>query len=58
MLVSAWLADEAGQGLVEYGLIIGLVAVFVVGVLGALAGAIAPLYSNTATQFQHMGSGG
>lgn len=32
--------DEEGQGLVEYGLILGLVSVLAIGSLGVLSGAI------------------
>lgn len=31
-----WLKDEEGQGMVEYGLIIGLIAVVVIGALALL----------------------
>jgi pilus assembly protein Flp/PilA len=40
-----WLRGEEGQGLVEYALIILLVAVAVVGALTALGGALNGLYS-------------
>jgi pilus assembly protein Flp/PilA len=44
--VQALVADEAGQGLVEYGLIIGLVAIALVGVLGTLTGALQAVFNN------------
>lgn len=31
-----WLRDEEGQGMVEYGLIIGLIAIVVIGALALL----------------------
>jgi pilus assembly protein Flp/PilA len=38
------LMDEEGQGMVEYGLIIGLVAVVLIGVLVAMRGGLANLF--------------
>jgi pilus assembly protein Flp/PilA len=38
--VLAKLKDEKGQGMVEYGLIIGLVAIAVIVVLGLLGGGL------------------
>jgi pilus assembly protein Flp/PilA len=40
------MVDESGQGLVEYGLIIGLVAIVLVGVLGTLTGALQHIFTN------------
>jgi pilus assembly protein Flp/PilA len=44
--LQALVADESGQGLVEYGLIIGLVAIALVGVLGTLTGALQAVFNN------------
>ena len=41
------LKDESGQGMVEYGLIIGLVAVIVVAVFLLLGGQIKSFFSGT-----------
>jgi pilus assembly protein Flp/PilA len=58
--VSSWLrsrvaafrvADEDGQGLAEYALILGLVAVLCVAALQGLQGAIGGSLTNTAAQF-------
>jgi Flp pilus assembly pilin Flp len=38
--IQSVLADETGQGLTEYALILALVSVLAVGVLGTLSGAI------------------
>ena len=40
------LKDESGQGMVEYGLIIGLVAVVVIGALTLLGPKIADMFNN------------
>lgn len=41
-----FLKDEDGQGMVEYGLIIGLIALVVVGALALLGPKIASLFNN------------
>ena len=43
-----FLKDESGQGMVEYGLIIGLIAVGVIAALGFLGPKVATLF-NTVT---------
>lgn len=35
-MLRKWLKDEEGQGMVEYGLIIGLIAIVVIGALALL----------------------
>lgn len=37
--------DEAGQGMTEYGLIIALVAIAVIGVLTAMSGSITAVFT-------------
>ena len=41
--------EEAGQGMTEYGLVLGLIAVAVVGSLIALRGHIVTLFDNAKT---------
>jgi Flp pilus assembly pilin Flp len=50
--LTAWTMDrdEAGQGLAEYGLILLLVAVAVVGALEALGGAVSSSIADSAGQ--------
>ncbi len=44
--IQNWLADEEGQGLVEYGLIIALVAILLVAALQALQGSLDTVFTN------------
>ena len=45
-LVGRFVGDEAAQGLVEYGLIIGLVAIALVAGLGLLTGSLQAVFSS------------
>ncbi|MCL6451436.1 MAG: Flp family type IVb pilin [Acetobacteraceae bacterium] len=45
-LLRKWLGREEGQGMVEYGLIIALVALAVVAVLGLLGGQLRTIFQN------------
>lgn len=45
-----WLKDENGQGMVEYGLIIGLIAIAVIAVLVILGPRIANLFQQVNDQ--------
>lgn len=40
-------SDESGQGMVEYGLIVGLIAIIVIAVFVALGPQINNMFSNT-----------
>ena len=44
----AWFKDEEGQGMVEYGLLIGLIAIVVVVALLVLGPRIRDLFQDTA----------
>ena len=48
--VKNFLMDEDGQGMVEYGLIIGLVALAVIGALAVLGPKIAYMFTNASDQ--------
>ncbi len=50
-LTALWnvLRNQRGQGMVEYALIIALVAVALVGVLGALGGGIGVIFTKITT---------
>jgi len=41
--------DEAGQGMTEYGLIIALVAILVIGALTAMSGALSGIFTQITT---------
>ncbi|MDY5948790.1 MAG: Flp family type IVb pilin [Oscillospiraceae bacterium] len=45
-----WLKDENGQGMVEYGLIIGLIAIVVIAALLTLGPRIRDLFSDVEKQ--------
>jgi pilus assembly protein Flp/PilA len=47
-MLKNWFKDESGQGMVEYGLIIGLIAIVVIVGLIALGPKIRELFTKTA----------
>ena len=47
--ITAILADESGQGLAEYGLILGLIAVLCIAAVVALSGKIQGVLNNVGT---------
>ena len=49
-----FLSEESGQGMVEYGLIIALIAVVLIGALTALGGGLSNIFGNITTA---LGSG-
>jgi pilus assembly protein Flp/PilA len=49
-LVACTMKDEQGQGMVEYGLIIGLIAVVVIAALVILGPKIATLFQGVASK--------
>jgi pilus assembly protein Flp/PilA len=49
----SFLSDETGQGLVEYALIIALVAVGLVAILLVLRNSIGNVFNNAATQLNN-----
>jgi len=44
--IKAFIRDEQGQGMTEYGLVLGIIAVAVVGALAALRGEIIQMFDN------------
>ena len=52
-LVQAFWSDESGQGLVEYALIIALVAVGLIAILLVLRNATGNVFRNAATQLNN-----
>jgi len=52
-LVRQFMSDESGQGLVEYALIIALVAVGLIAILLVLRNAIGNVFNNAATQLNN-----
>jgi len=54
-LWNAFKSDESGQSLVEYGLVIALVALAVVGALIIFSGKIAALFGRAGTALDNAG---
>lgn len=52
-LVSRLHRDERGQGMVEYGLILALVAVVVIGALIALGGSLEGIFDRVTNELQN-----
>lgn len=46
-MIRNFMQDERGQGMVEYGLIIGLIAIIVIAVFVALGPQISNMFKNT-----------
>ena len=53
-----WLKDEEGQGMVEYGLIIGLIAVVVIVALVALGPKVREMFNKVNNELDKAGAGG
>ncbi|MCR4441595.1 MAG: Flp family type IVb pilin [Peptococcaceae bacterium] len=56
--IRSFLRDERGQGLAEYGLIIALVALAVVGALTALGGGLTSIFGDINDDLTNATSGG
>ena len=56
MRLQNWLRDDEGQGLVEYALIIALVAIVIIVVLGALGGQVSDKFSQISSGLGNTGS--
>jgi pilus assembly protein Flp/PilA len=55
---TALIVEEEGQSLVEYGLILGLVSVLLVGALQALQGSLSGIFSNVSEKLDAAANGG
>lgn len=49
-MLKKFFMDESGQGMVEYGLIIALVAVVLIGALGLMTGGLQRLFNQVTGQ--------
>lgn len=54
-LWNAFLSEESGQGMVEYGLIIALIAVALIAVLGALSGSLEGIFNKVKNAMDGVG---
>lgn len=57
-MLRKWFKDEEGQGMVEYGLIIGLIAVVVIVALVALGPKIRDMFDQVNDQLDSAAAGG
>ena len=57
-MLKKWFKDEEGQGMVEYGLIIGLIAVVVIVALVALGPKIRDMFNDVNDQIDAIGAEG
>ena len=55
-MLKKWFKDEEGQGMVEYGLIIGLIAVVVIVALVALGPKIRGMFQDVNDQIDEIGA--
>ena len=57
LMLRKWFKDEEGQGMVEYGLIIGLIAVVVIVALVALGPKVKTMFDKVNTELDKAGAG-
>ncbi len=57
-MLRKWFKDEEGQGMVEYGLIIGLIAVVVIVALVALGPKVREMFDQVNTELDKAAAGG
>ena len=55
-MLRKWFKDEEGQGMVEYGLIVGLIAVVVIVALVALGPKIRDMFQDVNNQIDEIGA--
>jgi len=58
MKLEIFLRSEKGQGMVEYGLIIGLIAVLLVGAIVAVRGGLEGIFGDITTTLTNPGAAG
>ena len=51
-MLKRFFKDESGQGLVEYALIIALIAIVVIAVLSALSGSISDVFTKSSDELE------
>jgi pilus assembly protein Flp/PilA len=56
-MLRKWFKDEEGQGMVEYGLIIGLIAIVVIGALVLLGPKIKGIFDEVNVKIDSAGAG-
>lgn len=56
--IKALFTEEEGQGMTEYGLVLGIIAVAVVAILAALRTQIVDMFNNVLTSIQGKGDTG
>lgn len=52
-----WVSDESGQSMVEYGLIIALIAIVIVGVLTMMGGSLEAVFERITGTLQNLPAG-
>ena len=57
IMLRKWFRDEDGQGMVEYGLIIGLIAVVVIVALVALGPKVRDMFDQVNQELDNVGGG-
>ncbi|MBQ2848131.1 MAG: Flp family type IVb pilin [Clostridia bacterium] len=57
-MLRKWFKDEEGQGMVEYGLIIGLIAIVVIGALALLGPKIEEIFNEVNEEIDNAGAAG
>jgi len=56
-LIKRFVREEEGQGLVEYALIIGLIAIVAIAALGLAGSQVSTIFSNITTSLENAGGG-
>ena len=54
-MMKQFMEDESGQGMVEYGLIVALIAIVVIGALSTLGGKVKDIFGEATTSLETSG---